>query len=259
MSERSRPYQIRGTLQTLLSLRVEDPEAPTFFDQLKADVLRSPGFFKNAPVVIDVEPILDRAPTELRLFVAKVRASGLQPIALSGGDKIWNDAAAAVGLSLVAGGTHVPIGTGGEAPPAPAKPEPAPAAAASPPAPSSPAPTAEGPTPTSSGRTLVSDQAVRGGQQLYAAASDLICLAPVSSGAEVIASGHVHIYAPLRGRAFAGFEGDESAMIFCDKLEAELVSIAGFHLVNDELPTAALGKRVRIRVGTGRLDIDIIA
>ncbi|MFW5833606.1 MAG: septum site-determining protein MinC [Pseudomonadota bacterium] len=246
MSERSRPYQIRGTLQTLLSLRVDDPEAPDFFDQLKDDVLRSPGFFKNAPVVIDVEPILDRAPTELRLFVAKVRASGLQPIALSGGDKIWNDAAKAVGLSILAGGSHVPLGATAEPAPAPEPAPPPPSEAPPPPAPAA-------------SRAVLLDQAVRGGQQVYAEGGDLVCLAPVSSGADVIASGHVHVYAPLRGRAFAGFEGDRSAMIFCDKLEAELVSIAGFHLVADELPREAVGKRVKIRLGEGRLHIDIIA
>jgi septum site-determining protein MinC len=241
MPDRSRPYQIRGTLQTLLSLRVEDPDDASFFDLLKADVLRSPGFFKNAPVVIDVEPILDRAPTELRLFVAKVRASGLQPIGLAGGDKLWNDAASAVGLSVLASGKAVTIEA--EAAPQAAAPASAPPAAA----------------PAAAAGTLLVTHAVRGGQQVYAEAGDLVCLAPVSSGAEVLASGHVHVYAPLRGRAFAGFEGDRKAMIFCDRLEAELVSIAGFHLVNDEIPRAALGKRVRIRCGDDKLEVEIVA
>ncbi len=250
MADRSRPYQIRGTLQTLLSLRVEQPEDPSFFDHLKTDVLRSPGFFKHAPVVIDVEPILDRDPTDLRLFVAKVRAAGLQPIGLSGGDKAWNAAANAVGLSVLAPGSNAPIGTGAE----PAKTAPAKTADDARPQASPAASSAPSPKP----RTVMVDQAVRGGQQVYAEGGDLVCLAPISSGAEVLASGHVHIYAPLRGRAFAGFEGDRTAMIFCDRLEAELVSIAGLHLVADELPRDALGKRVRIRCGDERLEIEIV-
>ena len=256
MSDPSRPYQIRGTMQTLLSLRVQRPEEPSFFDVLKNDVLRSPGFFKNAPVILDVEAILDRAPTDLRLFVAKVRASGLQPIALAGGDAPWNDAARAVGLSILAGGSEVPIGASAPEP-AVAGPTPPPAA---PPSVAAPQPTAEAPPRLArAAGTLLVDQATRSGQQVFADGGDLVCLASVSPGADVIASGHVHVYATLRGRAFAGFEGDARAMIFCDRLEAELVSIAGFHLVNDEIPRAALGKRVRIRCASGRLEVEVVA
>lgn len=241
----AKPYQIRGTLQTLLALRVERPEDPAFFDRLRDDVLRSPGFFKNAPVVIDVQPIVEQSPLELRKFVARVRACELQPIGLVNGDAAWNDAARAVGLSVLAAGTPSPTGeqdaeTAGATPPPPAPEEqPAPAAPSAP-------------------RNLLVEQAVRGGQQVYAPTGDVVCLAPISNGAEVIAAGHVHVYAPLRGRAFAGFEGDRRAMIFCDRLEAELVSIAGYHLVNDELPAAARGKRVRIRLASEGLVVDVL-
>jgi septum site-determining protein MinC len=237
----TKPYQIRGTLQTLLALRVERPDDPGFFEQLREDVLRAPGFFKNAPVVIDVQPILAQSPLDLRKFVARVRACELQPIGLVHGDAAWNEAARAVGLSVLAAGT--PAEVADEAPPPAAEPAPAP--------PEEPAP-APGP------RNLLVDQAVRGGQQVYAAGGDVVCLAPVSNGAEVIAAGHVHVYAPLRGRVFAGFEGDRRAMIFCDRLEAELISIAGEHLVSDDLPAAARGKRVRIRLAGEGLVVDVM-
>jgi septum site-determining protein MinC len=58
--------------------------------------------------------------------------------------------------------------------------------------------------------------------------------------------GHIHVYGALRGRAFAGIEGDESAMIFCDQLEAQLVSVAGVHKVNEEIDPKQLRKRARI-------------
>ena len=73
--------------------------------------------------------------------------------------------------------------------------------------------------------TLVVDKPVRSGQQIYARGRDLIVLAPVGPGAEVISDGNIHVYAALRGRALAGVMGNESARIFCRELRAELVSV----------------------------------
>jgi septum site-determining protein MinC len=234
----AKPYQIRGTLQTILALRVDEPDAPAFFDRLRDDVLRSPGFFKNAPIIIDVHAIVDRSPLDLRKFVARVRACELQPIGIMGGDEAWNEAARAVGLSVLAAGRPSEV--------APEETEARPA---------EPPPTPSPPSPVPS---LLVENVVRSGQQVYAPHGDLVCTSPVSNGAEVVAAGHVHIYAPLRGRAFAGFDGDRRAMIFCDRLEADLVSVAGYHLVRDELPEQAIGKRARIRLDGDRLVIDVM-
>ena len=73
--------------------------------------------------------------------------------------------------------------------------------------------------------TIVVDEPVRAGQQIYAEGGDLIALAPVSPGGEVLADGNIHVYSHLRGRAHAGVDGDQSARIFCHSLEAQLVSI----------------------------------
>ena len=97
---------------------------------------------------------------------------------------------------------------------------------------------------------------MRGGQQVVAADGDLVVMAPVSSGAEVAAAGHIHVYAPLRGRAFAGMNGDEQAMIFCEQLHAELLSIAGIHLVSEEIDPRLLGKRVRATLVAERLKVE---
>jgi septum site-determining protein MinC len=83
--------------------------------------------------------------------------------------------------------------------------------------------------------SLVITQPVRSGQQIYAPGGDLIILAPVSAGAELLADGNIHVYAPLRGRALAGVRGLETARIFCQSLEAELVSIAGQYKVSEDL------------------------
>ena len=83
---------------------------------------------------------------------------------------------------------------------------------------------------------------VRSGQQIYARGADLLVLAPVSHGAELLADGHIHVYAPLRGRALAGISGDKTARIFCQSLEAELVSIAGQYRLSEDLKDGPLWK-----------------
>jgi septum site-determining protein MinC len=95
---------------------------------------------------------------------------------------------------------------------------------------------------------LVIDRPLRSGQRIYAK-GDLIVLGLVSNGAEVIAEGNIHIYAPLRGRALAGVHGNHDARIYCTCLEAELVSIAGIYRTTENpLPADVLGKPVQIRL-----------
>ena len=83
--------------------------------------------------------------------------------------------------------------------------------------------------------TKLITQPVRSGQQIYAQGGDLIVLAPVSAGAEILADGHIHVYAPLRGRALAGVLGNTDARIFCQHLEAELIAIAGNYKVSEHI------------------------
>lgn len=108
--------------------------------------------------------------------------------------------------------------------------------------------------------TLFIDKPVRSGQQIYAEGSDLIITALVSQGAEVIADGHIHIYAPLRGRALAGASGDKSARIFTQSMQAQLVSVAGIYRTFDrELPAALLRRAVCIALEAGdKLNISAI-
>ena len=83
--------------------------------------------------------------------------------------------------------------------------------------------------PALTNRTMIVDTPFRAGQRIYARGADLIITAAVNNGAEVIADGNIHIYAPLRGRALAGANGDTEARIFTLSMEAELVSIAGMY------------------------------
>jgi septum site-determining protein MinC len=133
-------------------------------------------------------------------------------------------------------GTAAPSGSHAEAPaPAPAQPAAQPAAQ----------------TPPASG-ALVIDKPLRSGQQVYARGRDLVMLAMVNAGAEVIADGHIHVYAPLRGRAIAGARGDADARIFALSMEAELLSIAGLYRTGEmPLLAAVWGKPTQVRLLAG--------
>ncbi|MDR3411798.1 MAG: septum site-determining protein MinC [Formivibrio sp.] len=107
--------------------------------------------------------------------------------------------------------------------------------------------------------TLVISRPVRTGQQIYAKGGDLVVLALVSAGAEVIADGDIHIYAPLRGRALAGAQGDTSARIYTTCLEAELVSVGGVYRTLDEaLPGSIKCRPAQIYLEQNRLVIEAL-
>ncbi|CAG9236099.1 putative septum site-determining protein MinC [Paraburkholderia sabiae] len=108
----------------------------------------------------------------------------------------------------------------------------------------------------SSSQTTVIDKPLRSGQRIYAK-GDLVVLGMVSNGAEVIAEGNIHIYAPLRGRALAGVHGNHDARIFCTCLEPELISIAGIYRTTENpLPADVLGKPVQIWLDEEKLMIE---
>ena len=100
--------------------------------------------------------------------------------------------------------------------------------------------------------TLIIDRPLRSGQQAYARGGDLVVLAAVNAGAEVIADGSIHIYAPLRGRALAGASGETGARIFTTRFEAELVSIAGVYRTFEAgIPEALAGRPAQIWLSGG--------
>ena len=97
--------------------------------------------------------------------------------------------------------------------------------------------------------TMVVNKPLRSGQKVYARGADLIVMAMVNRGAEVIADGNIHVYAPLRGKAMAGARGNTSARIFALSLEPELVSIAGvYRTTEQELGPDVLGKPAQVRL-----------
>ena len=108
--------------------------------------------------------------------------------------------------------------------------------------------------------TMFIDKPLRSGQQVYAKGGDLIVLAAVNHGAEVIADGSIHVYAPLRGKAIAGAKGNTEARIFSICMEPELLSIAGTYRTTDTpLPPDVTGKPAQIRLEGDRLVFDPIS
>lgn len=104
--------------------------------------------------------------------------------------------------------------------------------------------------------TLVIDKPVRTGQRIYAEGANLVVLGVVNAGAELIADGDIHVYAPMRGRAIAGARGNESARIFVQGMEAELLSIAGCFKVFEEVSKNVHGKPAQVRLEGSRLLIE---
>ena len=106
---------------------------------------------------------------------------------------------------------------------------------------------------------MVIDTPVRAGQRIYARGADLVITDIVNSGAEVIADGNIHVYAPLYGRALAGANGNDSARIFAISMEPELVSINGvYRTFENGLPSAYKKQPVQIRMSGDRLDISLL-
>lgn len=105
-------------------------------------------------------------------------------------------------------------------------------------------------------KSLTVDKPVRSGQQIYAAESDMTVLAQTSAGSEIMADGSIHVYGALRGRVLAGAMGNESARIFCQSLQAELIAIAGRYQLLDESDTNLIGKPAMIKLLGEKLIIE---
>ncbi|PIM53725.1 septum site-determining protein MinC [Roseateles chitinivorans] len=112
----------------------------------------------------------------------------------------------------------------------------------------------EVPVPAQAAPTVYVDKPLRSGQQVYAKGADLVVLAAVNHGAEVIADGSIHVYAPLRGKAIAGARGNAQARIFAQQLEAELIAIAGIYRTSENpLPDNVRGKAAQVRLDGEKL------
>lgn len=217
-------------MMTLTVLRLLNPSVEVLARELDKRVLEAPDFFRHLPVILDVEAV---ASSDLYLdlpgLAGLLQARQFVPVGIRGGDERWVEAAASAGLAVF------PVdreSAAGRRAPAEAEPE-QPRQAA-----------------------MVVSQPVRSGQQVYARGGDLVILASVSPGAEVLADGHVHVYGTLNGRALAGVRGDSEARIFCQCFRAELVSIAGTYGINEQFDDNLVGRSVQVSLHSESLRIE---
>ena len=208
-------------------------------------------FFEDEFAVIDVAAIAaDAGHVDWEALVALLKRYRLNAVAVRGAPAALHDVIRAHGLFLDDGASGLQTGAARERA-LPAAAEPAPVAAPAP----APAPSPE-PAPQPAANVMIIDTPVRAGQRIYARGTDLIITAVVNNGAEIIADGSIHVYAPLHGRALAGASGNADARIFALQMQPELVSIAGvYRTFDDGFPAEVARQAAQIRLVGDRIDI----
>jgi septum site-determining protein MinC len=210
-------------------------------EQLQAKIQLAPEFFKNSPLVLDFQEInKNELEVDIDALVGLIRNLKLILVGLRGGTVQQNTQVLRLGVPVYS------ISSGVSASSAEAK-----KLKAIP-----PDPVAEAPQETelSAATTTLITQPIRSGQRIYAA-GDLVVLAQVSAGAEIMAEGNIHVYGILRGRALAGVRGNLEARIFCSDLQAELVSIAGTYKISEDLDKTIQSKPVQVYLQNDKLII----
>ena len=238
MSARSTPlsFEIKNANLPLVSVLVKSLDLAQLATDLQTRFGDSPDFFDNDPSLIDIQDT--EGALDLNGLLQLLRRYRLNPVALKAGNPAHEAAATLAGLFITSEARVLPgvsattevvrevirevevvrevAGAGQSA--------------------------------------MVVDKPLRSGQQVYARGRDLVVLAMVNPGAEVMADGHIHVYAPLRGKAIAGAKGDTNARIFAASLEAELVSIAGVYRTSDTpLPKEVAGKAAQVWLADDKL------
>jgi septum site-determining protein MinC len=255
-------FELKSASLSLLALVLKTTDMAELSAELQARLGDTPDVFSHDPLLIDLsqlerpeavlEPVegnqvtlgLDEGaaqPVDLAAVVALLRQYRMQPVAVQGANAAELAEAHRLGLAE------------------------APATEAAPATPQRveardeiPAPVETAPAETAV-RTLIIDKPLRSGQQVYAKGGDLVVLALVNHGAEVIADGNIHVYAPLRGKAIAGARGNTEARIFATSMEAELIAIAGIYRTTENpLPDTVFGKPAQIRLDGEKLVMEAL-
>ncbi len=210
--------RFRGRSFLALSLSPQEPLDPWLAD-LDAWLERSPGFFQGRAVILDAAGLPGADVAALGRFIADLANRGIRIMAVEGVE------AGCLGLGLppaIANGRDAQL----------------PAAAPQPRGKMAP------PEPT----TLVIEDHIRSGQSVFHPRGDVVVQGAVSSGAEIVAGGSIHVYGALRGRAIAGIAAQPGARIFCRKFEAELLAIDGLYKSADDIDPAMHGRAVTARI-----------
>ena len=227
-------FDLKSATLPLIAVLLKTADLAELAEALQARLGDTPDFFEQDPVLVDLAPVAESdEPIDFPALILLLRSYRVVPLAVRGGSAAQMEAALAAGLLA--------------------------APDASPTRSVDPAPVQEvvrevihevvREVPVAAAGALVIDKPLRSGQQVYARGTDLVVMALVNHGAEVIADGNVHVYAPLRGKAIAGARGNTDARIFSTCMEPELVSIAGIYRTTEvALPASVLGKPAQVRL-----------
>ncbi|WP_292935572.1 septum site-determining protein MinC [Noviherbaspirillum sp.] len=238
-TQSSKPIEIKISTVVAVSAILRVSDLATLDNAMQEMTGGASDYFDHEFAVIDVAGCDFTGSVDWAALIALLKSYSLNPVAVRGAPAEMEPEIVASGLSI---DTLVKPRqeTQEEQPAAPA------------PAPVQPAPTA----PIAAPAAMIIDTPVRAGQRIYARGSDLIVTAIVNSGAELIADGSIHVYAPLRGRALAGASGNAEARIFSLSMEAELVSIAGIYRTFESgLPQDLAKKPAQVRLAGDRIDV----
>jgi len=241
---------LKGSVFTLPILKLSSCDLDLVEKDLTLRLSTAQSFFKNAPVVIDLEFTHDLTP-EIRFtqLEALLRKHQLVPVGVQNGTQKQNEAAINAGFAILTGQSIDKIieadrSRRDEAQEAAQKQDAMPKVSTS-------------IVMTEASKMIT--HPIRSGQRTYAKGGDLVLLGAVNAGAEVMADGNLHIYAPLRGRALAGLDGNTESRIFCQSMEAELVAIAGnYRVFEDNIPPEIFRKSVQIFLDGEQLKIEPI-
>ena len=230
-------FEIKSANLPLVALLLKSTDLAALQRELALRFGDIPDFFDQDALLIDLSPLQvdsgSHTDIDFPALIGLLRHYRLLPMAVKGGSSAQLAAALAAGLAAVPDAQL--LGNKAKA-----------AVEVSAPIES---PVASAPPLNGQLSALIIDKPLRSGQQVYARGRDLVVLAMVNAGAEVIADGHIHVYAPLRGKAMAGARGNTDARIFALALEAELLSIAGVYRTSENpLPSDVQGKPTQVRL-----------
>jgi len=235
--------KLKGSLVPMTALELSYYNKEQLETDLNAKVSQAPDFFENLPVVIGLEKLDEHEQVDFHQIVEVCIGFSIKVVAVRGGSELQQVAAKQAGLGLLSKQKERS---------------------------NEPSITAQDQAPQIQTETVeievvktvvqherqqskIVRHPIRSGQQVYAADGDLIVLASVSAGAEILADGNIHVYGTLRGRALAGVKGDTSARIFCQSLEAELVSVAGQYKVSEDFDKNVVQKASQIFLNEDKL------
>lgn len=229
-SQTNAAFQLKADFVPLTVMRLQSADLDNLEQQLNATFRKAPKYLDQAPVILDVSELKkQQLDFDLTAICELAKSRGFIPVGVRGlSDDEYASAEA----------NHLANMSRSQKTVKPAK----------------EAPVTE-PTKPKANKTMIIDRPLRAGSQTYAKGADLIVLGSVNPGAEILADGCIHVYGQLRGKAIAGVAGDFDARIFCNSLDADLVSIAGYYSMDAVEKPKTSGATVQIYLENKKIAI----